>query len=136
MKIEKIIYDTTREIHSVEDKLSIVTVFLFCYKRSSKLFAELLYVGDKEAFILKLNSEYSFYEVDFSVRMDNVNVRSSFFKTLEKVKEKYDSNGYLKALFNKDEFALVIADIVNYNFDKVEMKQLTKKISEQLCLFN
>ena len=31
-KIEKIIYDTTRELTSVEDKLGIAVIFLVCYK--------------------------------------------------------------------------------------------------------
>ena len=46
MKIEKIIYDTTRGIYSVEDKLSIATIFIFCWKLSSKYFAELLYTDN------------------------------------------------------------------------------------------
>jgi len=32
MKIEQIIYDTTRNVLNIEDKLSIATLFLFCEK--------------------------------------------------------------------------------------------------------
>ena len=43
MKIEQIIYDTTRGLLNVEDKLSIATLFLFCEKIGTKKLAELLY---------------------------------------------------------------------------------------------
>ena len=132
MKIETIIYDTTREIYSVEDKLRIATIFLFCNEKDSKLFSELLYTDNYEQFIDNLNTEYQEYELDFSIRLNDRNVYNSFIKTLEKVKEKYDPDGYYKALFENDPFALVIYDIVNYDFDKVQFKKLTRKIAKQL----
>ena len=134
MEIEKIIYDTTREIYSVEDKLSIATVFIFCDKIGSVQMAELLYTDNHEKLVKNLNLKYVDFDVDFSIRFDNKNVNNSFYKTLEKVREKEDANGYYKALFNKDPYALIIADIVNYNFDKVEFKKFTKKVNEQLSL--
>ena len=132
MEIENIIYDTTREIYSVEDKLRIATIFLFCNQKDSKLFAELLYTDNHEQFIDNLNTEYQEYEIDFSIRLNDRNVNNSFNKTLEKVKEKYDPDGYYKALFENDPFALVIYDIVNYDFDKVQFKKFTQKIAKQL----
>ena len=132
MKIETIIYDTTREIYSVEDKLRIATIFLFCNEKDSKLFAELLYTDNHELFVDNLNVEYQEYELDFSIRLNDRNVNNSFYKTLEKVKEKYDPDEYYKALFENDPFALVIYDIVNYDFDKVQFKKLTRKIAKQL----
>jgi hypothetical protein len=132
MEIEKIIYDTTREIYSVEDKLRIATIFIFCYKEDSKLFAELLYTKSHVKFIYNLNFKYQDYEVDFGIRLEDRNVKNSFYKTLEKVKEKYDPDGYYKALFNGDEFALAIYDIVNHHFDKVKLKKITQKIATQL----
>ena len=57
-----------------------------------------------------------------------------FFKTLAKYKEKNDSNGFLKAVYDKDEFAMVICDIVNYKFDKIEFKKFTNNLSKQLSL--
>ena len=134
MDIENIIYDTTREIYSIEDKLSIAVIFLFCNKIGSKKFAELLYTDNHEKLIKHLNHEYRDYKINFFVRFDNVNVKNSFYKTLEKVKEKEDGDGYYKALFNKDPFAIVINDIVNYNFNKTEFKQLSKSIEKQLSL--
>lgn len=126
MEIEKIIYDTTRSIYSVEDKLSIATIFIFCWKLSSKSFAELLYCKNHSKFIEGLNHQYSKYEVDFSINLTDKNIKECFYKTLEKVKEKYDDNGYYQALFEGDEFALVINDIVNYNFDEVGFKNTMK----------
>jgi hypothetical protein len=134
MEIENIIYETTRGIYSVEDKLSIATVFIFCWKMNSKLFAELLYCNDHVEFIDNLNAEYKDYEVDFSIRLADKNVKDCFYKTLEKVKEKYDDNGFFKALFEGDEFALVIAEIQNYNFDAFQIKKLTKNMAVQLSL--
>lgn len=55
-----------------------------------------------------------------------------FFKHLKKSKKECDGNGYLKALFNKDEYALVIEEIVNYNFDEIEFKKFTTNLVEQL----
>jgi len=134
MEIAPIIYETTREIYSVEDKLSIATIFLFCYEKDSKLFAKLLYTKNHTKFIDELNGEFSEYKIDFSVKLSDRNVKNSFYKTLEKVKEKYDPNGYYKALFEKDSFALVIYDIVNYDFDKIKFKNFTQKIAIQLSL--
>jgi phosphatidylglycerophosphatase A len=136
MKIENIIYETTRSIYSVEDKLRIATIFLFCYKKSSKLFAELLYTNDHSKFLIDIEKKYESFGVDFSIRLSDKNVRECFYSTLEKVKEKYDDTGYHKALFENDPFALVIDEIVNYNFDAVEFKKFTKGIEKQLSLLN
>jgi hypothetical protein len=136
MKIEQIIYDTTRDILNLEDKLSIATLFLFCEKLGTKKLAELLYNDDLEGFINDLQEEYKNYDVDFSIRLENINVHNAFFKTLDKYKEKNDSNGFLKAVYDRDKFAMVICDIVNYKFDKIEFKEFQKNISEiQLKLF-
>jgi len=135
MKIEPIIYDTTREIYSVEDKLSIASIFLFCWKLGNKTLSELLYTDNHKKFIDNLIQKYSEYDIDLTVRLDDKNVNNSFYKTIEKVKKKYDDNGYLEALFNKDEFAIVIEEIVNYNFDKFEFKKIINNINKQLRLF-
>ncbi len=119
MKIENIIYETTRGIYSIEDKLSIGTIFIFCWKLSSKLFSELLYTDNHEEFVSKLNSLYKNYDVDFSIRLHDKNVRDCFFKTLEKVKEIYDANGFFKALHEEDEFAVVVNEITNHKNLKV-----------------
>ena len=119
MKIEKIIYQTARSLNNVEDKLSISVLFLFCYKESVSLFSELLYTSDHEEFIEKLNSKYSDYEVDFSVNLGNKNVSDSLLKTIEKVIEIYDRDGFYKALFEKDPFALAIEEIVD-NFKNLK----------------
>lgn len=134
MKIEQIIYDTTRGILNIEDKLSIATLFLFCEKLGTKKLAELLYNEDLEQFIYDLQDEYSSYDVDFSIRLNNKNVHDAFFKTLEKYKLKNDSNGFLKAVYNEDEFAMVICDIINYRFDKIEFNKFTNNLFEQLSL--
>lgn len=134
MNIEKIIYETTREVLNLEDKLRIATVFLFCEKVSSIKLAELLYTDNHEKFINDLNKEYIDYEVDFTINLNQSNVKSSFYKTLSKVTEQIDKDGYLKALFDKDEFALVINEIVNYNFDNIELKKFTKNLTSQLTL--
>lgn len=135
MKIEDIIYDTTRDVLNVEDKLRIATVFIFCEKLGSEKLSQLLYAKNHASFIDELNSDYEEYEVDFSVNFSNPNIKNAFYKTLEKVKEKWDSNGFLKAISEGDEFALVICEIINYDFDKVEFKKLTKQVSTQLSLW-
>ena len=39
-------------------------------------------------------------------------LEDAFYKTLEEVKIKYDSNGFFKALYNQDEYALLIEKII------------------------
>lgn len=132
MKIEKIIYDTTRGVLNLEDKLSIATLFLFCEKLGSIKIAELLYCDCLETFIDDLQEEYKDYDVDFTIRLEKREVHDAFFKTLDVYKEKNDSDGYLKAVHEKDPYALAICNIVNYNFDEIEFKKFTKNLSEQL----
>lgn len=133
--ITDIIYQTTREINNVEDKLRIATIFLFCDKVSSSKFAELLYCEDKEKFVNDLQNEYKHYDVDFYINFSNINIKRSFDKTLEDVKKKEDANGYLKALFEKDPFAMVIQEIVNYDFNHKELINFKNRIKEiQLTL--
>ena len=136
MKIEQIIYETTRNVLNLEDKLSIATIFLFCEQIGTQKIAELLYNDDLEQFIDNLQDEYSAFEVDFSVRLDKRDIEDAFFKTLEKYKEKNDSNGFLKAVYEKDPFALVICDISNYNFNAISLVRFQSKIKDiQLKLF-
>jgi len=132
MNIEKIIYETTRTIYSVEDKLSIATILLFCYKLNSKTFAELLYTSNHEQFISELNKKYSEYEIDFTIKLQDKNIRECFYAAIERVK--YDDNGYYYALFIGDEFALVIAEITNFDFDKLKFKKLQKVLKKQIKL--
>lgn len=132
MTLHQIIYDTTREVINIEDKLNIATVFIFCDKLGCEKYSQLLYAENHECFIDSLNEEYGAYDVDFSINFKNPNVKSAFYKTLEKVKEKHDSEGFYKAIHEKDEFALVICDIVNHDFDAVKVK---REVIEQLKLF-
>ena len=111
MDIEKIIIDTTRGIYNVEEKLSIATLFLFCYGKGARLFSELLYTKDIESFIENLNLEYKDYEVDFSINLKDKLVASCLHKTILAVREKHD-NGYYKALYNKDPYAIKIGKMV------------------------
>ena len=134
MEIEKIIYDTTRECLNLQDKLSIATVFLFCQKFNQKKFAELLYTKNHQRFVYDLNIEFKNFGVDFSIRFEDRNVSSAFYKTLIKVIEKEDSNGYLKALHENDEFALVIYEILNVKFDSYEFMGFMHRVGHQLKL--
>lgn len=111
MKIEKIIYDTTRELTSVEDKLGIAVIFLFCYKLEDEKFAELLYTNNHESFLEELERKFKNYDVKLRIDLSNPNIRNSFYKTLEEVKLRYDKDGYYKALFNNDEYAKVVSNI-------------------------
>jgi len=136
MKIEDIIYDTTREIFNVEDKLRIATVFIFCEQVGIKKLSEFLYSKNHQQFIDDLNNEYLEYEVDFTLNFSNPNIKNAFYKTLEKVKDKWDSDGLLRAISEGDEFALVICDICNYKFDKIKFKEVKKQGAVQLSLWD
>lgn len=135
MKIEDIIYDTTRELFNVDDKLRIATIFLFCRSLGSETLSKLLYAKNHQKFIECIQNDYKDYEVDLLVNFQNPNIKNAFYKTLEKVKDQWDSNGFLKAISEKDPYALVICEISNTHFDKVEFKNKTKQIATQLSLF-
>lgn len=135
MEIEKIIYDTTREVFNLEDKLKIATIFLFCDRLGSEKFAELLYTDKHEEFVNNLNAEFEKYEIDLKINFANKNVSNAFFKTLDKVIEKEDSNGFYKAVYENDEFAMVICELIKFDFSKRDFKKLRDKIGEQLKLF-
>lgn len=134
MKIEPIIYETTRGIYSVEDKLSIASLILFSWKLGSKTFCKLLYTDDYRKFIADLSEEYKSYDINLNVKIEDKQILTSLIRTIEKVREKYDDNGFLKALYEGDEFAIVIDEIVNYNFDAIELKKFTKSVNKQLQL--
>ena len=135
MKIEPIIYETTRGIYSVEDKLSIASLILFSWKLGSKTFCKLLYTKDYSKFIADLSDDYKDFDIKLDIRLEDKQIKNSLIKTIEKVREKEDKDGYLKALYEGDKFALVIDEIVNYNFNKVELKKFTKIVNKQLTLF-
>jgi len=132
MEIEKIIYETTRDLLSIEDKLRIATIFLFCEKISGNLFANLLYTDNHETFIRNVELIYSEYDIDLTIRLSDKNIKKCFNATLEKVKEKEDKEGYYKALFEGDPFAVAIDEIVNYDFNAIELKKLKEGVVEQL----
>ena len=119
MKIEKIIYQTTRELNTVQEKLSITNIFLFCYQYDDIVFANLLYSKNKETFIANLMEELKDYDVNLKVDFSNPNIKSAFYKTLEKVIEKYDSDGYYKALHYRDVWAQTVYEIVKKIDDKI-----------------
>jgi len=135
MEIEKIIYNTTREIFNVEDKLRIASIFLFCNGLDSEIFAELLYTNEPEEFILDINNQYSEYNIDLKVNFEDKNVKNAFYKTRFELIKKEDENGYYKALYEQDEFALVINEIVKYTFDEFSFIKQIRGINKQLKLF-
>lgn len=143
MKIEDIIYDTTREVSSIEDKLRIATIFLFCRELGNRELSEFLYSKNHSKFIDQLNSKYANYNVDFTINFKNKNVKNAFYTTLNKVIKEWDNNGFLKAISEGDEFALVICEITDTvnNFEVrvnslTEVKKITKMMAVQLSLFN
>jgi hypothetical protein len=113
MNIEKILYDTTRELREAQEKMRIATVFIFCQKTSSAIFAELLYCENPQKFVENLAKEqFESFELDLAIDFDNQNMKNAFLKTREAVKNQEDKNGFLKALYEKDDFALVIEGMV------------------------
>lgn len=117
MNIHPIIYNTTRGIYSVEDKLSIASLILFSWKLGNKTLSKLLYTDDHKKFIDELSNEYKSYNINLSVKLEDKQIYDAFIKTIEKVREKYDSNGFLKALYEGDDYAVVIDRIIEYEFN-------------------
>lgn len=132
MNIQPILYETTRNLYNLEDKLSIAVLILFSWKLGSKTFSNLLYTKNLKKFIKSLNKEYKDYEVNLDVRINDQGVKDALIKTIDKVRQTEDKDGYLKALFENDEFALVIDDLVNYKFDSKELNNELKKLDQIL----
>ena len=135
MKIEEIIYQTTRGMHGVEDRMKIASIFLFCNQLGSVKFSELLYCKNKEGFINDLQKEYEEFNIDLSINFGNTDVSRAFNLTIEEVIKREDSNGFYQAIFEKDPFALVIIDIVGTDFDYKKTTKMIRKINGQLTLF-
>jgi len=110
-------------VFDVTGKINIATIFLFCYQKGAMEFAELLYCDNKEEFIKSLNEQYKEYEIDFSINLQDRNINSAFHKTIEKVKQVFDKDGFHKAVFERDEYALVIAKMTKHPiFNKKDLK--------------
>jgi hypothetical protein len=122
MKIEPIIYETTRGIYSVEDKLSIATLILFSWRLGSETFCKLLYTKDYNKFISDLSHEYKSFDIKLDISLDNKQIKNALIKTVEKVREKEDKDGYLKALYEGDEFAVMINNMINKDLPNIELK--------------
>ena len=120
MNIDEIIYNTCRELVNMEDKLGIATLFLFCYQYSTDTFAELLYCENKKDFLSNLNEEFKPMDIYFNVNLNNRNVNNSFSKTIEEVIKQEDPNGFYKAVYQKDEFALACLNAVSEFSNKVK----------------
>lgn len=116
MNIHPIIYNTTRGIYSVEDKLSIASLILFSWKLGNKTFSKLLYTDDYKKFIEELSNQYKSYNINLSVKLEDKQIYDALTKTIEKVREKYDPDGFLKALYEGDDYAVVIDRIIGYEF--------------------
>jgi len=122
LKIEPIIYETTRDIYSLEDKLSIASLILFCRKLGSKTFSQLLYTKDYSGLIADLSEEYKDYDVKLTIRLEDPQIKNALIKTIEKVREKEDADRYLEALYEGDEYAVEIEELVNYSFNNIKLK--------------
>jgi hypothetical protein len=130
MKIEKIIYETTRNLLNLEDKLAIAKIFLFCEKLGSKKIAELIYTNDPEKFINDLEQEYIDYEIDLKIRFDNRDVKNAFNFTTDMYITANDYDGFLKAVYENDPYALAICEITNTYFDKMEAEHFAKNLKK------
>jgi hypothetical protein len=132
--IEGIIYDTTRELHSVEHKINIASLFIFCYYYGSKEFARLLY-GDAEKLIEELRLRLEDYEIKIELDLSQKNIKNAFEKTKEKVISKFDKDLFLFSIYNGDDYALAVLEIVERfsKFDQIVIHQQIKEI--QLKLF-
>ena len=102
----------------MEDKLSISTIFLFCHSIGTETFSELLYTKSPKKFIKSLEKEYGDYDIILKVRLGDKGILTAFNKTIEEVKSKYDKDGFYKAVFEKDSFAMAIVGITNTIFNK------------------
>jgi hypothetical protein len=135
MKIEQIIYDTTREVMNVEDKLRIATVFLFCQQLGNEALSDLLYDDEPASLIYNLNDQFKAYGIDLSINFANPNVLNAFELTRKKIIEKWDSDGFLKAIFDRDPFAIAICEIIEFDYDAAKPKRIAEAIVQQLTLF-
>ena len=130
MKIEPIIYETTRFIDRLDDKLSIATLVLFSWELGNKTFCELLYTKNLEDFIFSLSQEYKEYDIQLAVRLQDKQIKEALVKTIQKVRDKYDSDGFLKALYEGDAVSVDIDEIAYYNWNIQEFNNFYKNLKD------
>lgn len=116
-KIEEIIYETARNIINIEEKIKLSSIFLFFLGLDDLFFSELLY-GDI-SIISKVSERYN---IDLYLNFEKIDILNTFNETRKKVIEIYDENAYYKALFEKEEFAIVC----------YELSQTMKKLNNKL----
>jgi len=107
---EQIIYQTTRHIR-LEAKIAIASLAIFCRMKDDRLYAEFMYREDFVGFLEKLSCEYR--QIKFNLDMSIPENAEAIGLTRKALREKDDETGYYKALYEGDEFALAIAQIVD-----------------------
>ena len=92
MDIQAIIYQTTREVFNLDDKLRIATIFLFCEQLGSEKLSRLLYCDDHAKFIQELNydeKEDCREDVQYEYTSRGYQLADRMLSRLIKVGEKY-----------------------------------------------
>ena len=129
MNIERIIYNTCRNLNNVEDKLGIATIFLFCEKIGQECFAELLFTKDHNSFINKIREDYKAYDIVFNIDLNRPNIKDCFYKTLEEVVKNLNDGGFCKAVYKKDPFALMIINMIKNDFNRFDFKNTVSELN-------
>ena len=72
-----------------------------------------MYTKNYSGLIASLSEEYKDYDVKLTIRLVDPQIKNALIKTIEKVREKEDANGYLKALYEGRKDALQVYEMAN-----------------------
>ena len=127
-QIVEIMYDSCRNLRNIEDKIKVSSTFIFCYYDSIE-FANLLYTDNLDSFFEDLLSRYNDVVefIDLRKSLEDKEFKRAFDKTRQDCIKKFDSNGFYKAVFKKDEFALACVSVSEKVFRIKDFKEVMRK---------
>lgn len=130
-KFKRLCYEELRPLHNIDDKIGIMSIFLFAMEDDMK-YARLLYNGNDHIF-----KEWEKNEIEVNINFGD-NVKTCYDALVLKLIEEDDKNGYFKALNNGDEYAIAIYEICNTveNCNKKTVKVIMEMIKNDITRNN
>ena len=126
-KFHKAVYNNLRAIPNMTDKLAITNIFLTAY-HDGKMFADLLYGGnDLQHWLERINDFFgqSIGTTDKLLRISTItfNEKNCFRDMVEESKKAFDNDGYYKALYGGDEYAIAVYEVCKV-VEKIDWKRM------------
>ena len=143
-KLNAILYENTRQLHSIDEKLGIASIILLA-KCDSMIYSKFIYSNQNyDSLVEAVQNMTAGYDIDFyELSTNKKDLVNDVLSTIKNELKLLDNDKYYENLHNKDEFAVACYEVcyeINNNVKVFEMrlqqiKTRIKKIEEQLLLF-